>query len=350
MAVVPLARKVLLLLPLIFVGFLPNTVAFAAAAQEHEPAFRDNFYDVQIRDNQCWIVGYYGTILHSNDRGATWELQRSDINEALFRVIFLDDKTGWISGSYGTILHTRDGGKKWQRQATPIQEQLLGLTFLNRKLGWAVGSRSTILHTEDGGATWVNLPLSDDVVLNDARFIDPKQGWIVGEFGRTYHTRDGGRTWLKQKSPIEVSFVSGESRNLFALLFPEPENGWAFGLDGVVLKTRRGSPWTVVRQKEKPGSSPGANHLFAAAAFNGGLWAVGERGTLLHSDAAGNHWRQARAETPRLSLNGIAFGKDGFGLIAGNRGVILRTEDGGTTWKRLKIALQGQGKELSRTP
>ena len=70
----------------------------------------------------------------------------------------------------------------------------------------------------------------------------------------------------------------------------------------------------------------------------------------LHSDSDGNSWRQARAETPRLSLNGIAFGKDGFGLIVGNRGVILRTEDGGTTWKRLKIALQGQGKGLSRIP
>ena len=77
---------------------------------------------------------------------------------------------------------------------------------------------------------------------------------------------------------------------------------------------------------------------------------MGERGTLLRSDADGNEWRQARAETPRLSLNGIAFGKDGFGLIVGNRGVILRTEDGGTTWKRLKIAPQGQGKGLSRIP
>ena len=77
---------------------------------------------------------------------------------------------------------------------------------------------------------------------------------------------------------------------------------------------------------------------------------MGERGTLLHSDADGNDWRQARAETPRLSLNGIAFGKDGFGLIVGNRGVILRTEDGGTTWKRLKIAPQGQGKGLGPIP
>jgi photosystem II stability/assembly factor-like uncharacterized protein len=167
--------------------------------------------------------------------------------------------------------------------------------------------------------------------------VDATKGWIVGEFGVIFHTSNGGKSWIKQKSPVEVSFASGESRNLFAVLFAEPEKGWAFGLDGVILKTRRGSVWEVVRQKEKPDNSVGANHLFGAAAFNGRLWAVGERGTLLQSDSEGTSWRQAKVEAPRVSLNGIAFGKDGLGLIVGNRGVMLRTEDGGATWKRLKM-------------
>jgi photosystem II stability/assembly factor-like uncharacterized protein len=38
-------------------------------------------------------------------------------------------------------------------------------------------------------------------------------------------------------------------------------------------------------------------------------------------------------------LNHIAFGQDGFGLIVGNRGMIFRTDNGGDTWKRLKISL-----------
>jgi photosystem II stability/assembly factor-like uncharacterized protein len=44
-------------------------------------------------------------------------------------------------------------------------------------------------------------------------------------------------------------------------------------------------------------------------------------------------------------LNAVAFGSDGFGLIVGNRGLVLRTEDGGKTWKRLKIDLQPSGKD-----
>jgi photosystem II stability/assembly factor-like uncharacterized protein len=65
--------------------------------------------------------------------------------------------------------------------------------------------------------------------------------------------------------------------------------------------------------------------------------AVGERGTLLQSDVDNANWRQAELQIPRLSLNAIAFGKDGFGLVVGNRGLVLRTEDGGKTWQRLKI-------------
>jgi photosystem II stability/assembly factor-like uncharacterized protein len=331
-------------------GLASPAAAAQAATFEKEPALQENFYGVHILDSRAWVVGYYGTILHSNDRGLTWKLQRSPTRSSLFRVRFLSGEKGWISGSYGTLLYTVDGGNSWSAQPTGTIEQLFGLTSVNEHTGWAVGSRGTILHTQDGGRSWINSSLSEDLTFSDVAFVNASRGWIVGEFGVIFQTQNGGKSWEKQKSPVEVSFVSGESRNLFALLFPQPENGWAFGLDGVVLKTSGGSRWEIVRQKKAGDSSPGANHLFAAAAINGRLWAVGERGTLLHSDADGSSWREANAGTPRVSLNGIAFGKDGFGLIVGNRGVILRTEDGGTTWKRLKIALQSQGKDLSRTP
>ena len=313
-----------------------------AAAPPKEPALQENFYGVQILDNQVWVVGYYGTILHSKDRGLTWELRQSPTRNSLFRVHFTSRDKGWISGSYGTLLHTVDSGKSWKAQPTGTTEQLFAISFANEQMGWVVGSRGTVLHTGDGGVSWNNASIPEDVTLSDVAFVDASKGWIVGEFGVIFHTSNGGRSWSKQKSPVEVSFASGESGNLFALLVTEPEKGWAFGLDGVILETRGGSRWEIVRQQEKTNSSPKANHLFAAAAFKGHLWTVGERGTLLQSDSEGKTWQQAKAETPRVSLNNIAFGKDGLGFIVGNRGVMLRTEDGGATWKRLKITLRGR--------
>jgi len=305
-----------------------------------DPALQDNLYAVQILDNRVWIVGYYGTILASRDRGETWEIQESSTRNALFQVRFLNQDQGWISGSYGTLLATTDGGKSWKPQSTGTAEHLFGLTFINEQTGWAAGSRGTLLHTVDGGRAWIDRSLSGDFTLSSLVFENANLGWIVGEFGVIFRTQNGGKNWDKQKSPVEVSFASGESRNLFALLFTKPDHGWAFGLDGVVLKTRGGSHWKRVRPKEeKTESVTGANHLFAAAAWNGRLWAVGERGTLLQSDADGLDWQPATVEIPRVSLNHIAFGKDGLGLIVGNRGMVLRTDDGGNTWKRLKISL-----------
>jgi photosystem II stability/assembly factor-like uncharacterized protein len=334
----------------LILGLAPPVFSAHAATLAKEPALQENFYGVQILNRRVWVVGYYGTILHSKDKGLTWEIQPSPTRSSLFQVRFLNGEKGWISGSYGTLLYTADGGNNWSAQPTGTIEHLFGLTSVNEQTGWAVGSRGTILHTRDGGRSWINSSLSEDLTFSDVAFVNLNRGWIVGEFGVIFQTQNGGKSWNKQKSPVEVSFVGGESRNLFALLFPEPDNGWAFGLDGIILKTRGGSSWEIVREKKVGGSSAGANHLFSAAAISGRLWAVGERGTVLYSDADGSIWRRAAAETPPVSLNGIAFGKDGFGLIVGNRGLILRTDDGGTTWKRLKIILHGQGKEPSRTP
>ena len=334
-------------------AFLP--VAGMAQSPGWDPALRENFYDVEIRGDRCWIVGYYGTVLHSRDRGLIWKVQASGTDEALYRVGFVDPRRGWISGSYGTILHTRDGGETWKLQQTPTTEHLFGLNFLNERIGWVVGSRGTVLYTENGGLTWVDRSLGEDVILNDVAFADPTEGWAVGEFGRIYHTKDGGRSWVKQKSPIEVSFIGGENRNLFRLLFIRSEagekklpNSWAFGLDGVILRRREGERWEVVHRNG--GSNPvgPVHHLFDATVFRGKKWAVGERGTVVFAGVGDEKWTPVDLKTPPLSLNGIAFGPDGLGLIVGNRGGILKTEDGGGKWDRVKIVSQGPGKGISK--
>lgn len=342
---------------ILFVAALFSAIRGAAevrkAPLEQEPAFRDNFYGVEIRGNLVWIVGYYGTILHSMDRGLTWELQKSGTRDALYRVVFVDERKGWASGSYGRIVHTKDGGRTWEAQRTPVEEHLFGLNFLDERLGWAVGGRGTVLATVDGGASWMNRPIGEDVILNDVWFRDRRQGWIVGEFGRIYHSRDGGKSWIKQQSPIEVSFASGESRNLFRLLVSSSDGrrtgAWAFGLDGVILEARDGGRWEIAHKNGVTNPAVTTNHLFAAASFKGRKWAVGERGTVIFAPEGNNHWKKAGLRVPPVSLNNVAFGRDGLGFIVGNRGAVLRTEDGGGVWKLLRIVPAAPGRGMGRS-
>ncbi len=328
----------------------PLLSPFPAAGALKETAFNENFYSVHIIDDRAWIVGYYGAILHSLDRGSTWHIQPSPAPSALFSVRFVNRQKGWIAGSYGTILHTTDGGESWRAQPAGTTEHLFGLAMLDESHGWAVGSRGTTLRTADGGRSWASSLVPGDFTFSGISFIDRRRGWIAGEFGVIFHTLDGGKSWLKQKSPVEVSFASGESRNLFALHIHRIGSGYAFGLDGLVLKTGAGRSWQIIRQQTAKNKLAGANHLFASTMIHDQVWAVGERGTLLRSDDGGKHWHQVKAEIPRVSLNGIVFGKNGFGLVVGNRGVVLRTEDGGATWQRLKINSLASAKDLGRVP
>src|SRR5687767_534746 len=103
-------------------GLAPVILPVQAATLSKEPALQENFYGVHISDNLSWIVGYYGTILHSTDRGKTWEIQASPMRQALFTVRFVSPLNGWISGSYGTLLRTDDGGKNWHAQPLNITE------------------------------------------------------------------------------------------------------------------------------------------------------------------------------------------------------------------------------------
>ncbi|MGE5819328.1 MAG: YCF48-related protein [Deltaproteobacteria bacterium] len=320
------------------------TIAFTGAVSP-QPAdspnktsvIRDNFYDVAIQKQLVWIVGYYGTILHSQDRGLTWVRQQSGTSEALFRVVFRGEKYGWACGSYGTLLHTEDGGETWRRQKVPLEEHLFGLDFIDELHGVAVGSRGAVLLTEDGGTTWVNHGLGDDVTLSDVRFIDKQRGWAVGEFGRIYYSENGGRSWTKQKSPIEVDFVSGESRSLFRLLLLSPHAAWAFGLDGTILTTQNGETWKIASPAGTSPSGIKSSHLFAAAAFDGKGWAVGERGALVVSSLTKNEWTPVNLNAPPSTFNGIAFGKDDLALIVGNRGLVLRSDDAGGHWQPMLI-------------
>lgn len=310
-------------------------------SSEREPALRDNFYDVAMRGHFAWIVGYHGTILRSQDQGLTWELQPSGTTEALFRVSAVNANEAWIAGSYGTILHTRDGGKSWHKQQTPTEEHLFGLDFINSRKGWAVGSRGTVLHTDDGGETWTNRAIDADIILNDVRFLDARQGWAVGEFGRIYRTRDGGLSWTKQNSPIEVPFISGASRNLFRLLMSDSRSGWAFGLDGVILTSQDGQNWEMAAQDGGSPADAKRYHLFSASSVGLKKWAVGERGTVLMSRIDSRRWDASGAKSSPSNLNGIAFSADDTGLIVGNRGIILRTDDAGKQWTPVRIALKG---------
>jgi photosystem II stability/assembly factor-like uncharacterized protein len=76
-----------------------------------------DFHAVACSGRHVWVAGRPGSVvLHSADRGNTWEVQRTDEPLALNGLCFLDEKKGWAVGELGSILATDDGGKSWAVQ------------------------------------------------------------------------------------------------------------------------------------------------------------------------------------------------------------------------------------------
>jgi photosystem II stability/assembly factor-like uncharacterized protein len=71
--------------------------------------------------------------------------------------------------------------------------------------------------------------------------------------------------------------------------------------------------------------------MLALARAGKRLVAAGERGIVLVSDDEGRHWTQARVPV-QASLTALRFADERQGWAAGHLGVLLGTTDGGSTW------------------
>ncbi|GGO78915.1 hypothetical protein GCM10011348_11920 [Marinobacterium nitratireducens] len=82
--------------------------------------------------------------------------------------------------------------------------------------------------------------------------------------------------------------------------------------------------------------SPLAAHslLLDIERVDGKLIAVGERGHIVTSTDEGGSWQQAPVPV-RVTLTNTFFVDDSYGWTVGHDGVVLKTEDGGKSWRKL---------------
>lgn len=64
-----------------------------------------HLYDVFfINKMEGWIVGEDGLILHTKDRGATWEIEVSGTDEDLYHIDYVEGFGIVVLGGHGTIM------------------------------------------------------------------------------------------------------------------------------------------------------------------------------------------------------------------------------------------------------
>ena len=178
------------------------------------------FYDIAfLNEETAVIVGARGRVLVSHPKYTNlWSPRDSGTKELLTCLSFVDEKNGWAAGHGGVILHTEDGGNTWriQRESSPENNPLFDIQFLSPSVGYACGAYDTFLKTTDGGKTWTLTAPGSDYIYNGLAFLDEETGYLVGEFGTVLRTRDGGNSWEKLD-------LGGYEGSLFGITLLSPQ-------------------------------------------------------------------------------------------------------------------------------
>lgn len=240
-----------------------------------------------IDENNAWVVGGGGSILHTTDGGYTWQEQVSNVNISLLGVDFTDLLNGWAVGK-GTIIHTENGGSDWWIQLELVgNEAFADVSFDGNSNGWAVGSKKTpsgsesiIYRTTDGGDFWFPQRTIEGEILNSIQAISPSEAWVSGRTtlptGRILHTIDGGNNWIEKE--LGTAAITD-------ILFVSSLEGWCCtGIGEIYHTIDGGDSWDI--EKTVPFG------LNAMDFINQQIgWIAGER-VCLHTTNSGAEWTE----------------------------------------------------------
>ncbi|MFC1584580.1 YCF48-related protein [Fibrobacterota bacterium] len=264
-------------------------------------------------------VGSGGTVIKTNDGGATWSAQTSSTTDDLISVSFADGNNGWAVSS-SAVYRTVDGGATWAPYTGLDLDLYTSVCFADISTGLVAGIRNVadteILKTVDGGLSWEELPLSALIFLFDLHFIDAQTGWVVGTGGSIAKTEDGGNDWSWH--------TTDPSDNLVSVHFADALSGAAVGGQILTYTADGGANWT--RQAMDAASQLLAVHVPAP----GTILVAGAGGFIQRSTDGGLTWSEQETGT-LSSLNAVGFADANVGWAVGYDGTVLKTVSGGAS-------------------
>ncbi|MBI2379296.1 MAG: hypothetical protein HYV16_00875 [Gammaproteobacteria bacterium] len=236
----------------------------------------------------------------------------------------------------GPVAATEAAGKEPAVIARKAQSSVL-LDIVEAGGRWiAVGERGHILYSEDQGASWAQAEVPVASNLTAVYFANAEQGWAVGHDATILATADGGRSWsLQFRQPeLEKPFLDVWFRN--------PLRGIAIGAYGMMMRTEDGGKTWQTQDTASLGDDIIAEpHLNALRQLgDGSLLLAGEAGLVARSNDEGRSW--TRMSFPyEGSLFGIGETTGKALLVAGLRGHVFRSVDNGASWQEVSTDVVG---------
>jgi photosystem II stability/assembly factor-like uncharacterized protein len=239
---------------------------------------------------------------------------------------------GYAAGTFGTLLRTDDAGATWSGVNTGLTDPLTGVQVIDASTV-VVGGACALRRSDDAGASFSRLPWTaadEDCPSAIAAFNFPTGdvGYLLTHDGSVFRTTDGGQTFSRQTS-VPGTNSAGGSREPTDIFFTSDTTG--------VAVTRSGGPGKIFRTTDSGNSwvevaSPvaGLQGVTFPTASDG--FAVGFGKTLLTTSDGGVTWApKPLTGAPTQDYSAVDCASATTCLITVGNGHLVRTADGGAT-------------------
>lgn len=328
-----------------------------------------------------YAAGDFGTVLRTDDAGATWTGLPSGTTVALGDLDVVGTDTV-IAGGGCSLRRSDDSGQTFRRLPFTASDDrcsslVRSFDFATGEAGYILLEDGTVLRTGDGGISFsqgtaipgTTATGSGNAMATDVAFTTPQNGYAVTAEGggRIYRTTDSAGSW---------TLVATAPRALRGLHFPTAETGYAVGDGNTMLATGDGgAAWGVRALAGAPGDvnltdircsgtdacllsteagdrllrtadggataasvSPSTRRIFAAAFSSAQrVVAVGATGETVVSDSGGATFSPVGAVLPG-SYSRLRATSATTAYAAGTDGRVARTTDGGQTWGAIGVS------------
>ena len=274
---------------LILLFYLLCNISFSQGWMPVKPnPYNDSYMDFSFPNAQTgYGVAPAFAVIKTTNSGATWTLI-ANLGFDVQSIYFVNAETGFVAGDYGMIYKTTNGGYNWTEWMSPYSVAYINdIQFTDSNTGYAC-TRDIIYKTTDQGIIWDTLRTGLNRWMYKISFVNNDLGYVTGDYGM-YKTTDGGESWNYVNS-IET---------YYGFVFKNEMTGYVGSGNNIRKTTDGGTNWD----------------------------------TTLSDDT--------------LDVYNI-FTKGPDTLYAGtNKGIILKTTNGGLTWEYQDLQLKNSDKKIA---
>lgn len=281
-------------------------------------------------------MGALGNAEVSDDGGATWAAVGTRIAGNFTVLEAATKKVGYAAGSQGALVRTANGGRTWSRMSPPT-DAVRGLASGGPDRLYVYGADGSLRRSDNGGQSYRLLNSGSFRALGIAA-IDPDRLVLLGRGLKL--SLNAGESFRRAPGRIARARLAAADRASDAFI--------VYGARAVYLTLDAGAHW---RQVIRPKGRVVADVDFLDRDHG---YLLAADGTLWKTSNSGRRWRLVPTlGAPAYALE-FASLTDGFTAVEGfgrfqNRGIVLRTTDGGRSWRPQVVspfamaALEGTG-------